>query len=256
MLLPESFSRECPLPEPLSADSSRRAVAEGAAILHLWASPGLLRSPHEVAWLFSPVTGNRHWPGDLWGLDSKGDLLIVEAKTCVQGKRCDPFEDFVSAGRAIAKGTSPNIRSSRLHDHWAKLHEAERVFISKHLRDLEVRRPLLGCYPGIVPYGSHRAHVKRWREVYLHQIRKTISDSAYPRQVETYLSTREQRRNPKPHLLGLGAEVEDGRLVLSREGRAHFEALRSLVGENHVHMLTVTIELGPRCAKAQRGDPS
>jgi len=67
-------------------------VREHAGTFWLWADPGLLSWRFEIRWLFSPVNTGARRPGDLWGVDSKGNLLIVENK--LQG-RGDPFQDFI-----------------------------------------------------------------------------------------------------------------------------------------------------------------
>src|SRR5947209_2049040 len=59
----------------------------------LWAWPELLDWATEITWLFSPVTGKYPWPGDLWGVDASGQLILVETKKT--GGPRDHFEDFV-----------------------------------------------------------------------------------------------------------------------------------------------------------------
>src|SRR5262249_8354045 len=59
----------------------------------LWAWPKLLWASPRITWLFSPVTGKYPWPGDLWGVNASGQLVLVETKRT--GGAQDPFEDFV-----------------------------------------------------------------------------------------------------------------------------------------------------------------
>jgi hypothetical protein len=71
-------------------------VWETEGLVWLWRRPRLLCWDAPVTWLFSILTGNTKWAGDVWGLDSRGRLLIVEAKRCGKGSAtCDPFEDFL-----------------------------------------------------------------------------------------------------------------------------------------------------------------
>src|SRR3990167_6071043 len=69
--------------------------SEESASFLLWAWPDLLGWPRQINWLFSPVVGKHKYPGDLWGLDSQGGLLIVETKFDRTRARQDPFADFI-----------------------------------------------------------------------------------------------------------------------------------------------------------------
>src|SRR4051812_25154622 len=65
--------------------------------LFLW--PDLLGWPRNITWLFSPVTGKTRYPGDLWGIDETGHLVVVETKLFQRATAPDPFEDFVAYER-------------------------------------------------------------------------------------------------------------------------------------------------------------
>src|SRR5438046_1174944 len=78
---------------------SEKLMHEEEAAVWLWylaaawpSQPALPGWPCSIEWIFSPVTGNKQWPGDVWGVDERGELVIVEGK---MGDRRDPFEDFV-----------------------------------------------------------------------------------------------------------------------------------------------------------------
>lgn len=157
------------------------------------AGPERLGWPATSAWLFSPVVGNRKWPGDLWAVDARGELLIVEAKSCTPGRRCDPFEDFVCAGRGAVEPASPSARADSLRERWSKLLEREREFIRQHANELGAGASLHGCYPGVVPYSRHRAQVQRWRHVYVERIAPWLDSPDYSGQVLQYLRKGEEK---------------------------------------------------------------
>jgi hypothetical protein len=65
-----------------------RIKAEEEAIIWLWAKPSIFPWQRPRAWLFPPVTGKTRWPGDLWGIDSCGDLVIRhKSPECVTARR-------------------------------------------------------------------------------------------------------------------------------------------------------------------------
>jgi hypothetical protein len=87
----------CPAPDESHTGHRSRQPglvhAEEAGTFWVWAWPEILGWPVEITWLFSPVTGNDRWPGDLWGIDVSGELIILETKRFRPGG--DPFEDFL-----------------------------------------------------------------------------------------------------------------------------------------------------------------
>ena len=110
----------------------------------LWAYPSLLGWPLDVRWLFSPVVHNRVYPGDLWGVDEVGKLLIVETKLA-RDARADPFVDFV---KLLAHKTAPPaLKAANLQGHWEALYEAERDFITRH-RESSKRASMTGASHG------------------------------------------------------------------------------------------------------------
>jgi hypothetical protein len=234
----------CGTPEPRRGEPWIRAFEEGAACLWLWAWPELLGWQMSIEWLFSPVVGNRVWPGDLWGVDSRGELLIVEAKTCRPGARPDPFEDFVGKGRALANGTSTAVRADSLEGRWAKLLERERQFIRRYCDALRAASPLDGRYPGVMPYSRHRAQIQRWRHVYLERIVPKLDGREYVRRVRGFLRTRCRKDNPPPHFIGLLAVLEGDSTVPSAKGRCHWTALKRVAGADHVHLVAVQAQEG------------
>jgi len=119
------------VPIPESYKKSQNGILsishEEESIVWLWAFPDLFPWQYRAEWLFSPVVGKKRWPGDLWGLDNKGKLLIIEAKNCRTQLKSDPFADFedlfMSHDSCVEEFKSENLRQK-----WEDLLKKERNF--------------------------------------------------------------------------------------------------------------------------------
>lgn len=112
------------------------AVSEETGTIWLWAFPQLLGWPCSIAWLYAPVTGKRsERPGDLWGIDEEGQLIVVEAKAVKPGSACDPFADFLIDGEAFGRGrlTRRHVAADAVRAHWEKKLSQEREFVKRRL---------------------------------------------------------------------------------------------------------------------------
>ena len=119
----------------------------------MWAWPEILGWPTDITWLFSPPTGKSVWPGDLWGIDDSGELIIVETKSSLVPR--DPFEDLLPFQERLTSGAwKPTLGD--LFKHWEPLISDERRFLeisNEKLQDGSGQR----CeWPGIVPYSCKR----------------------------------------------------------------------------------------------------
>ncbi len=215
--------------------------------LWLWAFPTLLGNNwNGVNWLFAPVTGKHPWPGDLWGLDARGDLLIVETK--LAGARgVDPFADFVGFDKANAKlAGHPVIGAAALRDRWEPLLQRERTFLKKccpllSQEELCEDQWRAGMWPGVVPYSSKRVVVWRWRELYRQQIAPRITGREYEDEVQRALSQRSRRRNPRPHYIGLITLPPGTGPRLSSVGARNYHTLLKKVHRDRVHLRAVEV---------------
>jgi len=175
-------------------------VREHAGTTWLWAFPELLLWPDangQVTWLFSPTNDDKRWCGDLWGLDDRGNLLLVELKRSNGHRAGDPFRDFV---RFRAK-TARQFQARALADHWFDL----------YLKELEHLPG--GCdspkrAPGILNYSSKRAELCRWPHLY-NRISAAIREDAYCNRVRQALITRERRNNPAPHFVAFAVAARE-----------------------------------------------
>ena len=194
---------------------------EEDALCWLWAFPYLLPWKRPIAWLYTPVVGNSQWPGDLWGVDSRGDLLVIEAKRC---KGYDnAFKDFGVFHH--------NGRKELSADHW------ERKW-SFHLR-AELTFPegsserSHGHTNGILPRSNRRQHIRRWPRL-AERIDRYIRSSEYSSAVTKYLQTRAKAGNPTPYYFGLMIESRQGNPILNVGSIASAVKLQRKVGFSHV----------------------
>jgi hypothetical protein len=181
-----------------------------------------------VEWLFSPVVGNKRWPGDLWGLDDAGNLLIIEAKNCRIQSRSDPFGDFVnllvSHGSYVEEFTSDNLR----HE-WERLLKKELDFPNGY-----DPRPS-GKTEGILPRSNHRKHIRKWKDL-AKIIDKRIRSDAYKSTVDRLLKKRKSRDNPIPHFFGLLVQGKSKRFGLNENGQDAKNKLSDRVNKTNVHL--------------------
>jgi hypothetical protein len=201
---------------------------EEESIVWLWAFPDLLHWKYSVEWLFSPVVGNKRWPGDLWGLDNEGNLLIIEAKNCRIQSRSDPFGDFVdllmSHDSYVEEFTSDNLRHK-----WESLLKKELSFPNGY-----DQRPK-GKTEGILPRSNHRKHIRRWKDI-AKRIDERIRGDSYEPTVECMLEKRKNRNNPVPHFFGLLVRDESMCFGLNEKGLQAKQELCNIVKETNVHL--------------------
>ena len=206
--------------------------SEESASLWLWAWPRLLGWPRRINWLFSPVTGKTVYPGDLWGLDSRGELLIVETKIARASKTTDPFEDFVPYTSSSRYDEA--CRASGLRRRWTRLLRSEREFIRERLTELDQDLRPRGTFPGVVPYSSHRDSAWHWRSLFRSRIAPRLLGPQYERAVRRSLDVRAAAGDAPPVFVGLVATIHDGDPRLSGKGLRAFTALQDRVGHDHV----------------------
>jgi hypothetical protein len=228
--------------------------SEESASLWLWAWPRLLGWPRRINWLFSPVTGNKDYPGDLWGVDSSGYLIVVETKINRGAILQDPFEDFVPY---IESGANSHYWSSEaLFNRWRDLLTSELTFIARDLPNLCPHRRPSGTYRGVVPYSFHRDAVWRWQELYRSQIVPRLVDASYKRAVKRSLRLREALPDSPPVFVGLVVSVRPGELILSTRGMAAFRILRACVGQTPIVLRGVRATLSANVIRVRCWSPS
>jgi hypothetical protein len=214
-----------------------RVALEEEGSLWLWYSPDLLVWPRPVTWLFSPVVG-RSWPGDLWGMDETGELLIVEAKRIVQHRRtADPLADFIDAGRADEAGQPPFGTD-----------DIERRWRYYYARELSLPAPTYvgpkGVSPGVLPYSVHRRALNTWTAL-AGVLSERLRSPSYENAVDAALEARRRGGDQMPHYVGLFVLASDAPAKLSARGTDSWRRLVDAAGISHVHLRSVWAERLP-----------
>ena len=233
-----------PDPRPIRAKGKNDPLkSEEIGSFWLWAWPDLLGWPFQLTWLFSPVTGKSKWPGDLWGLDDRGNLLIVETKVARNDRGPqDPFRDFIGFEE------SPNAKVRResvfevpaLRYKWLRLLKQERDFIEQNNSFLSIGKLRLVKHPGVVPYSYKRSQTWTWPQLYLHRIAPMILGKRSEKKTELSFLERARKGNSRPHYFALFTVYGEGTPSLSGKGLDNYKSLRESAGKGHVHLVAVT----------------
>jgi hypothetical protein len=235
--LPERFARcQPPKPEPTRPPE---LPSEESATIWLWCWPRLLGWRHQITWLFSPVNDRRKYPGDVWGVDAIGNLLIVETKVDRHALQ-NPFEHFEKY--ACDKEIRELWCAERLEERWRKLHQLEREFFENKFPSFSSIKPPSDCYPGIVPYSYHRLDIAwRWRHLYSERLGPQVTNPRYERAARRALRCRKRMGNRPPIFFGLIATVRMREPSLSSLGTESAASLlkSELVGPERLFLRAV-----------------
>lgn len=199
---------------------------EEDALCWLWAYPSLLPWPNTITWLYTPVVGNTRWPGDLWGVDRNGDLLILECKQCRRAD--DPFRDFVAFHEDGRLELSAAHWLPKFRRHLA----AELAF-----DDITSVRPR-NRTDGILPRSNKRAHIRRWSSL-APRIGARIHSRDYEITALSSLDRRAKAHDPRPFYIALMTISNPSRPVLSAAALASKKVLERDVGEDHVVVISI-----------------
>ena len=214
--------------------------AEESASLLLWAWPRLIGWPRSINWIFSPVVGNMKYPGDLWGIDTRGELLIVETKLDRAQSPQNPLEDFVPY--CVSPLVSKRWYAESLYRRWSSLVEHEENFLRAYAAQLSPHAKLTGTYRGVLPYSRHRDTIWRWQELFRERIVPRFQSGSYRRAVERSFRNRRKRGNPPPVYVGVIATVVPQDPRLSRNGERALVTLARRVGRQRVLLRMMRIE--------------
>jgi hypothetical protein len=207
-------------------------LREEEASLFLWAWRELLGWEQDFEWIFSPVVGQT-WPGDVWGIDERGALLVVETKKASRAE--DPLRDFVGyMDKKPVRGTNPARSTELILARWEDSLKMEMRFIERFRDHLSHESEWGGPHAGVVPYSRKRFAVQKWPEVYLERIVPRITSADYKDRVRRWLDKRGQGEG-KVHFCGLFSATGNELPRLSAEGRRNSEQLRLEIGGDQVH---------------------
>lgn len=205
-------------------------IHEEDALCWLWAYPQIFIWPYRVEWLYTPVTGNAKWPGDLWGIDSIGNLIIIEAKQCK--RKDDGYIDFVKYHRSYRE----EFTSCHWQSKWKKHFLSEVQFPNGWMERS------LGKTDGIIPRSNKRSHIRRWTSI-SQIIDDYIRNGQYERNIRQYLQIRHQLNNPPPYYVGLMIETDSKYPILTEAALSSARNLKEITSEDHV------IAIALRCKK-------
>ena len=217
---------------------------EEYSTLWLWAYPELLGWKNDIKWLFSPVTGNSKFPGDLWGIDSKGNLIIVEVKSANNNKMQDPFIDFVRFESRRKTYRIDCFKAKSLETRWSRLLKREQLFLKDFLSDFRKGVHKKRTAPGVVPYSSKRAVVNRWPFLYSNKIaRNFIAGSNYIKTIPKYLSERSANMHSSQYYFGVIGTPLNIHPGLSRNGKSNFDKLCAEIGKDRIHLVAINAKI-------------
>jgi hypothetical protein len=252
-----------------SRDEGALGVTEDDAAVWSWAWPESLLwlNDKPIRWMFPFVTG-KGWagwqgPGDIWGIDDQGELIIAELKKC-NGETVDPFIDFLCLKNPLegqvydadqvrtAHPLGRTTDASALVDEWSKRLVQERAYIAAHLASYRAGKLPPNhtgvrngpAFAGVMSYSSKRETAFAWRHLYLdHVVPDLLDPGRYEAFVRTALAVRLERGSPPPHYMALLMVGPKADAKLSSHGKAHLRRLSELVGSGRVHI------------RAMRGSP-
>ena len=213
----------------------------------LWTWPELLlweglrksqsRSQY-IAWLGVYGSTANRCPGDIWGLDNDGNLLLVELK--VWPGRHDPFSRFVQVAQ-----DRHQFAADVLAHGWRNRLQLERTYAITAERLLVQRaREAPSAAPGLLPYASRREALHAWPDLYGRLLRWVCSVK-YEALVDSRLEQRRRNGNPSPHFIGFAVMHRDEQPHLRGAWRHGYEALRNVAGRNRVHCRAAVARTAP-----------
>jgi hypothetical protein len=218
---------------PGAKPSESLVLYEEAASLWAWAWPKIIGWHFGLEWLFSPVVG-QEWPGDLWGIDATGSIVLAETKLARDPQ--DPMRDFLGyccPSKAGIRAPLPNV--DHLRHRWLRYKEMELRFAEESLALVRAGHDVDATHPGLVPYSRKRLLVRRWITLYEEVILPRVKDRLYTRTVESWLNLRSASRNERVDFVGIFACEDKEVPRLSARGREAAKMLGDEVGLDRIH---------------------
>lgn len=187
---------------------------EEEALIWLWWRPDLLGWPRTIEWVDSPRCDPARL-GDLWGIDSSGRLLIIEA---CHGSDSDPFLKLAAAHTAHPAPTAGEIEECWRPKYEHELAKAADGILPRSVQPRRDPQSAIGRWPRLAPAIAQR-----------------IADPVYAKRVKTYLQARAKLgpRELAPAFGALFVMPSDRPIDLSHcEG---LTPLRTQVGQLRLH---------------------
>jgi hypothetical protein len=135
---------------------------------------------------------------------------------------------------ALSRAASKFWRTDSVYGRWCRLVRQEEGFIRKDAARLKSEAPLIGTFPGILPYSRHRDAVWRWQTLFREQVVPRFEDGTYRRAVERSFRIRKKHGDRAPTFIGVIATVGAEVPRLSARGRRALRILVDRVGHQRV----------------------
>ena len=241
ILLPDRYAY-CSPPIAMVGPHLREVIpSEEFASLWVWVRPRLLGWPRPINWL-PPQVVDARWKtsGDLWGLDSVGNLIIVETKLDSGASSKDPFGSLVPYLKRRARDHTWSAKE--LWVKWLEGLASEKKVIENEIATFWSTGRITGIYPG-VPYLLDRYAVWRFRSLYCTIVERALLNRRYERAVERALRLREAAGDPPPVFAGLIATARNN-FQLSSEGRKNLLALQKYADPSRIVLRAINATRG------------
>ena len=232
--------RDVPTARPNVIRRMRTEKTELEGTFWVFTHPNLIPWDHEVVPLFCPPTGGHRktgseFKGDLWAIDSQGQLLIIENKTIKRIKEGDdPFKQLPVDQRMI--------HFEHLKANWLQCLKDEDYFRQLNPTGLPKQFPALS-WPGQFDSSLGRYTCRRYPDVYRRTAAKIGSKEhkeIVTRSLEAYKANR-----PAPHYFALFTLFGEDEPLLRDDSEYSRLVQPHDVGQEHVHM--VAVKRSPEC---------
>ena len=225
ILLPDRYA-DFRSPSAVAQHSEPQIVLPTEEHASLWISvrPRLLGWHRPISWLPPQVlNARRKTKRDLCGLDSEGNLIIVETKLDRGKSSRDPIGSLLEYSRHNAKDHAWSAKELRAK--WVGCLASQKTFLENEIAMLWSTEPNAATFTGIVPYALDRYPVWRYRSLYCAIVARAISDERYERAIDQALRFREAAGDPPPVFASLVASTSND-FQLSSEGRRNLQLLQ------------------------------
>lgn len=233
-----------------------------------WAWPELIDWPFRVSWLFSFAQGSLGHsgppgPGELWGIDTEGELLLVSLRIGGTKRRVDPFAPFVSGrnpsrGKLFHDDRTRTRRGTVLHADW--LRSQWRDSLAREVSRIDHNRPgdedAMAGELCLLPHGRRGAALRRWIGARLYDPLPLLTTSDYVANVMAALKRRAATRQPKHHYVGILVGTAGEAVRFNTAGRDNYTRLYVESRPSYVHVRTLDVRRRNKQLEIACGMPS
>lgn len=224
---------------------------EADASLWMSARPRLLGWHRPINWLPPEVVdARRRTKGALWGLDSEGNLIIVETKFERGGSLKDPFESLLPYVKRKARDHTWSAKELRAK--WLDWVASEKTFLETEIA-MFCSTELISA--GASPYSLDHHAVWRFRSLFLTLVTRAIFSERYQHDIDRALQLREKAGDPPPIFASVVASMRD-KFQLSSEGRKNLRVLQKYVDPSRVVLRVMIATRGSKVLRIYCRSPA